>query len=854
MSMIGIVHRQIAMMIGIILCVCTAPSQAQPSDSPAQRGHVLVVPQGRMGGVVDRFVSTTGGAEKESTTAAVKWDAEALTVVFTCEDAEIVATHTDRDDANMWQDDSVEVFLDPGHSHDILSPWFHVTASVAGGVSDEQGPATAWYSTGAVVSGNAKFDARQLKADVQRTPTGWTATIRITWSDLGRKPNVGEVWGFNLNRASHPAGEYVCYSPTQGPFYNIHQWGHLVFADSDGKLGDITREQLLKQLDASHDAIDIRSRTVGGVTYEKLDPGAPFTPAPVAPQNWQAPEPTAAERDAGMLAYVTEDPGEYKPDRIPKATEHARKLTAFLTPGEDEPVWFGVRGLANLERLTVTVDMGHTPLKVDTRHMHFWPQRAEWRGHQWYMTPELLLPLADGTKQVPTQRGVLATRPFDVKVDETAAFWLTLTAHPDTRPGIYKGSVRIRAANRDTLTLPLEVEVLPFKLRRPTDRHWTLYADQQRWATMSDEQVMAELRDFARHGITGLNSIGLGSADLSDIKNGKVSFDASSYRRITSMAAEAGIPGPHVVRAWYAEAVRDAVAPGVDLQKGDWPQSVKDGVAAVARAAVEATRDMPAWHFYGIDEPRGDNTFAIQDYQAWHAGGASTYATVIDTAFLEKAASALTVPCFGSPFVVDEQTRALRERVLNSGAEYWWYGTGCYVNPYPQEAMLAANRLGGGLLFWKSGAKGQAIWTFMRAHDDVFNDFDGIDVNRLEPKEQCIAYPHLLAPDDWRTYQGAIPTIAWEALREGADEYAYLHTLQFAIDRVRQHDDNAVAAEGEKSQAWLDKQMQAVPWADTMGTPDYSTSQMQALRRQIAEEIIRLIAIVQDAPPSRNAR
>lgn len=830
----------VAMFVSIVMLGATVQAAAPASE----RGHILVVPQGETGATIRQFVTTDDQPGKAGTTATVTWDDEAITFLIRSFDAKVIATHTKRDDSDIWRDDSVEIFLDPGHTHDPLSPWFHAIVSAAGGIRDERGPVTEWYSTGAVVSGDASFDASGMTAKVGKTKTGWIATIRIPWRDLGGPPKPGDVWGFNVNRTNHPEEEYLCYSPTRGPFYNINQWGHLAFADAKGGLAGMTVEQLTKQLDAMHEAHDTALTTVGGVKYDKLDPGAPFTRAPVPAQDWQAPEPSDAEKAAGLLAYVTSDPGQYKPDRKPKEAEHASRVEAFLTPGEDEPAWFGLRALAEVQGLTVRVDMGDAPVAVDVRYMHFWPQRTGWQSRAWYITPELLLPCAEGKMQVPTTRGLLEERAFDVSEGETAAFWLMLSAPADAKPGVYKGVIHISSAGRAELTLPLEIEVLPFALQRPTDRSWTLYCDQFRWNAMSDEQVMAELRDFARHGITGLNSIGLGRADLSDLKNGKVTFDVSSYERITTMAAAAGMPGPHVVRAWSATAVRDVVAPGVDLDQGDWPQAVKDGVAAVARAAMEATRDMPAWYYYGVDEPRGDNTFAIQDYQAWHAGGARTYATVIDTEFLEKAGDALTAPCFGTHLALADDGRAVREKLLPAGAEYWWYGTGSYVNPDPQEGMLYHNRFGSGVLLWKSGATGQAIWTYCRPHDDVFNDFDGSDVNRQEPKEQATVYPHLLKADDWSTYQGAIPTIAWEALREGTDDYAYLHTLKQTINTAMRHSDEAVRSEGKRSEAMMNALVDALPWADCMAEPAFETSRLRDLRRKVADEIVRLQALL----------
>lgn len=588
--------------------------------------------------------------------------------------------------------------------------------------------------------------------------------------------------------------------------------------------------------------------TIGGVTFEKVDPGEPFRERPAPPQDWQPPAPTAAERAAGMIAFVTADAGHYKPDRIPRPEEHAQSLAAFLTPGEDEPVWVGIHGLENLERLTLTVDTADAPVAVDVRHLHFWPQRTGWRSREWYITPELILPCAEGKRTVPVTRGLLEEREFNLAAGETAAFWLTLTAPSDAPPGRYRAMVSIRGADRPALLLPLEVEILPFRLQRPTDRHSLLYADTSRWRHMSDEQVMAELRDFARHGVTGLVEMPLGSVDLTGIREGKVSFDASAFNRLAAMCVEAGIPGPHVCHfGGIPGRVRDALGLTVDLQKDTWPRELQEGVEAVARAAVEATADAPArWYFYGVDEPSGDNTYAIQEYQCWRRGGAETYATFYRLDFLEKASEYLTAPCFVVGLVSTEaRAQAAREACEETGAEFWWYGTGSYVNPFPQERYVWHNRYGAGFLFWKTGARAQVAWTFCRPHEDVFNDFDGTPHNAAEPKEQVTAYPHLLAPGDWSTYQGAIPTLAWEGLREGADDYAYLHTLSTLIEQAKAGPAAAARTAATEAEQVLEALVDAIPWANPMNAPTFPTDQLQQARRVMADLTVGLQEVMQ---------
>jgi hypothetical protein len=87
---------------------------------------------------------------------------------------------------------------------------------------------------------------------------------------------------------------------------------------------------------------------------------------------------------------------------------------------------------------------------------------------------------------------------------------------------------------------------------------------------------------------------------------------------------------------------------------------------------------------------------------------------------------------------------------------------------------------------WKSGARGYGVWTFQRPYGDPFNEKPG------HGKMECVTYPHLLRPKDWSTYQGAIPTIAWEAIREGVNDYAYLYTLHALIQKARRSNNAAV--------------------------------------------------------------
>ena len=306
--------------------------------------------------------------------------------------------------------------------------------------------------------------------------------------------------------------------------------------------------------------------------------------------------------------------------------------------------------------------------------------------------------------------------------------------------------------------------------------------------------------------------------------------------------------GPHVIGcAGRGGGARRLGAPGANLSKGEWPPEVKAGVAAVAKAAVEATKDLPAqWYYYGVDEPTGDNTYAIQDYQAWHDGGAPTYATFYVPSFLEKASPISTAPCFVvGPRQQRAQTRRrparpARRPARSSGGT----GPARYVNPFPQEGFMFHNRYGAGLLFWKTGAQGARppgpSAARMRTSSTTST---AAAPTPPSPRSRCTAYPHLLKPDDWSTYQGAIPTIAWESLREGVDDYL----LPVHADTAHQ------AGAGEQvggdratppptAQTDLEALVNSVPWANPMGGVAFETKRLQQVRRLVADRIVALQA------------
>jgi hypothetical protein len=243
----------------LLLVVPILSMKAHGQTREPQPGKIVAVPFGKTGVRLDPFVTTRNTPVTQAVSVLLRWDAAGLSVQFDCIDAGIVTQTRHRDDAEMWKDDSVELFLNPGHTHDERSAWVHVLVSANGDVYDEIGPMIGYFGSGDPMGGDRSVDLKGLKAHVERTATGWRARMSLPWSDIGAMPKAGDVWGFNVTRTDHPAGEYTCFSPTWGPFHTLSQWGHLAFTRSQ----TVSKVGIERTVKARHDELNsMRMREV----------------------------------------------------------------------------------------------------------------------------------------------------------------------------------------------------------------------------------------------------------------------------------------------------------------------------------------------------------------------------------------------------------------------------------------------------------------------------------------------------------------------------------------------------------------------------------------------------------------
>ena len=148
--------------------------------------------------------SQTGA--KQKTVARLLWDDDNLYVSYECEDADITAKFTQRDDPT-YRDDAVEIFINPRPTQQTTA-YIGLEMNARGVLYDYLSVAVAPNSR--LFFKRFNLDGVKVAASVNGSlnersdkDRGWSLEVSIPWvnfEELSRKPAPGATWSFNLNR------------------------------------------------------------------------------------------------------------------------------------------------------------------------------------------------------------------------------------------------------------------------------------------------------------------------------------------------------------------------------------------------------------------------------------------------------------------------------------------------------------------------------------------------------------------------------------------------------------------------------------------------------------------------------
>jgi len=186
-------------------------------------------------------MTDSGATPRLRTDVRALWDDTYLYVTFHCLDNDIWANMTEHD-APLWEEEVVEVFLDPAklgtaYFELVVNPLNVLTDVFVVNLGNRERvfqPLRAWECKGILHAVDVDGDP----SNPDSVDTSWTVEMAIPFDQLVTAPNippkVGDTWRGNFYRIEQNAegDEYTAWSPTGAINYHVSDaFGTIVFAE-----------------------------------------------------------------------------------------------------------------------------------------------------------------------------------------------------------------------------------------------------------------------------------------------------------------------------------------------------------------------------------------------------------------------------------------------------------------------------------------------------------------------------------------------------------------------------------------------------------------------------------------------
>ncbi len=350
------------------------------------------------------------------------------------------------------------------------------------------------------------------------------------------------------------------------------------------------------------------------------------------------------------------------------------------------------------------------------------------------------------------------SRPRSIDSGDIIAWWVTARADMTCPAGVYRGTLKVTAAGQVIRELPLEVEVMDIDLPEP-DIAFLIYHHEHYIAAefLTPELQQAYYRDMREHGMNTVTVYNNADVDGS----AKVDFAHNYGYKPEDPRFAVGLD---TQLKWIL-----ASGLGASGQPVLWlPSGHGYGWGGVPEPALRATletwksRGWPTPLLYVNDEPGGEGPRAeaalkrLKLIKSWDVPVRTTTAG-LDPDVLGR---------YYDVWIEGDGAITLEtlQKANKLSSELWTYNCTC-----PHDNMPFCRAFYGFLAF-RTGVKGVAQWAY---YDNKLwtADADGNPGGnpRTRLSRVCVS------PN------GPIPTLSWEAMREGIDDYRYAQRLRSLI-------------------------------------------------------------------------
>ncbi len=854
----------------LLLALQAALGCSAPADVLTQDPLVCcppVPPGAKIDGVLDeifwqvpaeitKFVNLSGRSPQEPTQAWAAFGKDGVYFAFECRQAKMSPTNSAAK-KDIWTDDSVEVFIDGAGAR---QSYCHFILGAAGAKMQERGEGPEKLDRAASLEWQGAAKVEDGK---------WTAEIYIPYSTLGTKFTEGSVLRANLCRNNAALNESSCWVTLFGGFHQPLAFGNLVmgvpldnvvFTAAAANRLEVGRAKVRVSCE-SRAKTDALIKAVAYPGGQELKSAKPIIAAP-------------GKTASGEFDLDLEQPGHVNIKLVAVNASTGAPLAEASFGGQvfsaapkpvggvmmSDPAWGTLWECVS----TFKVMRDTKPPSNKIQAVQLSAAKNEYEPFQLVLRPSKQLSNVKvtphtlvgpkGAKLDAWNIGVRVVEYVDVKEPTSAdvspgeypdplpeftsmtaikgvnnPIWLTVYVPPKTAPGDYKGTVDITADGMKKLSVPVKLRVWNFELPTVSALR-TAYgcyigkaAEYQGATTREQRRKLVELynMDFWRHrvapyapyaeyGIKGTVTDGKLTLDFSD-------FDVA-IQKFFPMFNSFNLPG-------------FGMGDTAGLNFGDdYDQLKVEYMRMVTEHLVNKGQIAKAYN-YITDEPTEEQYKSVTQ-AAELCRMADQRIKVLLTEQVEQpliGAVDIWVPVLPA---YDEAKSKARQA---AGEEVWWYVCCGPHHPYPNNFIdyPAIDHRILHWITWRYGVNGVLYWSANYWRDNPWEtsmSYTPDGKGKWGNGDGQLLYPPVKTKSDTFVAKGPVPSIRWEMIREGVEDYDYFKILS---DRVKKNQAKGgpAVAKGQEALKLVDSCAQS----RTQYCQD--PAKLESVRAQVAEAI-----------------
>lgn len=767
---------------------------------------------------IPKFVNLAGRTPQEQTQAWAAFGKDGIYFAFECQQAKMSPANS-AEKKEIWTDDSVEVFIDADGDRQTYD---HFILSAAGAKFQERckGPNERNRDIQLDWQGAAKIGDGK-----------WTAEIFIPHSTLGTKFVEGAVLRANLCRNNAVTRENSCWTTLFGSFHEPMGFGNLVMgipmanvtfaADAGERIEvgpvkfriscenkskfdirvtatlypgakNLTAGKALtvapgKKLDVDLPAeVDNPGSINLKLAAVKASSGEPIAEASFVGQVMSpAPKPVGGIISSGAWGTLWHCVSTFKVMRDTKPpTNKVQAIQISAAANEYEPFQLVLKPSSRLTNVKV---IPHTLVGPKGAKIEAWNisvRQVEYVDVKEPTSPDVAPgaypdPLPELTSMT-TRQGV------------NNPIWVTVYVPPKTAPGDYNGTIDITADGLKKLVVPLKVHVWNFELPSVSKLR-TAYGCSlngpiyyQGAKTLEQKRRLVELYnlDFWRHRIAPYAPYAFYDIKAK-LENGKITLDFSDF----DIAIQKFFP---LFNSYNLPHFGMGDTAGMDF--GDNYDQLKVEYMRMVTEHLADKGQIAKGYNYIMDEPTEEQYKAVRD-AAELCRMADQRIKVLLTEQVEDALIGyvdIWVPVL--PAYNEEKSKARQK----AGEEVWWYVCCGPHHPYPNNFIdyPAIDHRILHWITWRYGVNGILYWsaTYWRDNPwEIAMSYTPDGKGKWGNGDGRLLYPPVKKPSDQFVDKGPVPSIRWEMIREGVEDYDYFRILEDRIAKSANKSGSAVA-------------------------------------------------------------